>query len=220
MLDDLQLIPATPAAGRGNQSCYRLVLPYDSLSAAQLVLSTSARVFSRQLTLRVERPPLDRRTEPRMETVQSVSWVHADLETPAPPLTLGLPQLGVSSVQLVIDEGDNMPLPLSRPKLLLPAYRIRFVRSSADELTLLYGQPGLDAPRYDLALVASAVLGTSVHEIAPGPEISGGAVQVKHGTSGQTTLFWGALSLAVIVLLIIIARLVLKPEEPPARGEM
>jgi hypothetical protein len=55
---------------------------------------------------------------------------------------------------VVVDEGDNQALPLSAPRLLLPAYRLRFFPMSEAPCLLLYGQRDLEPPRYDLAPLA------------------------------------------------------------------
>ena len=51
----------------------------------------------------------------------------------APALTLPLisPVSDATQLTLVIDEGDNSALPISTVQLLLPSYRLRFVRPSA-----------------------------------------------------------------------------------------
>ena len=209
-LDELQPVVAqTPK--RPGESRYRLRLPYENLPASRLVLTTTARVFERRVALTVERPPLDVRSQPRTETVMSTTWRHAEPEETAPALVVNLPSLTTATAELVIDEGDNTPLPLSRPKLLLPAYGLRCFRGSGQELTLLYGHPTLGAPRYDLALLAPQVIGARAYEVTPAPEALAANLPVKH-TSAQTKVFWGALVIAVLVLLILIGRLL-------ARGE-
>ena len=120
---------------------------------------------------------------------------------------------------LLVEEGDNAPLPLAAPRLLLPANRLRFfvpaavAASATGRLQLLYGQPGLAAPRYDLSLLAPRLLGEAAHEIAlgaeprRGPEPDPAALEKK--------IFWGALVGAVLVLLLILARLLRGHPQPP-----
>jgi hypothetical protein len=195
-----------------NESHYRITLPYDRLPSSRLVLSTTARVFDRALTLQIERPPVDKRSSPRRQTIGSNMWRHTDPDTPAPTLVVDLPPLDVSTVALTISEGDNSPLPLSPARLLLPAYRLRFFRTNDDPLDLLYGQPDLAAPRYDLALLAPRVLGATAREVQPDAEASAAALPAKHGTTTETKVFWGVLIVAVAVLVFLIARLVTKGE--------
>ena len=207
-LDPFQ--PARVPSPRPHESRYRLQLPYEKLPPSRLVLTTTARVFERRLVLSVQVPPMDARSQPRTETVMSTTWRHADPEDATPPLVVNLPSLPVATAELAIDEGDNSPLPLSPAKLLLPGYRLRCFRGSGQELVLLYGDPTLGPPRYDLALLAPQVIGARAHEIAPAPETLSMNFPVKHGTNAQTRLFWGALIVVVVVLLILIGRLLAK----------
>ena len=201
-----------------HQSRYGIALPFESLPPGRLVLSTPARIFERQVTLAVERPPADARSEARLERIASRSWRHANPEQPAPELVVPLPALAVSTVQLWIDEGDNSPLPLARPQLLLPGYRLRFFRHTPEALSLLYGETQLEAPRYDLALLAPQVLGAASTEVVALDEHSSTPPPAEHGTVTQQRLFWAALIAAVLVLLGVTARLLLPGERPKAGG--
>jgi hypothetical protein len=210
-LDALQpVVAATPT--RPGESRYRLRLPYENLPAARLVLTTTARVFERRVALTVERPAIDARSQPRREIVASTIWRHTDPANAAQPLVIDIPTLAAGTAELVIDEGDNSALPLARPKLLLPASRLRFFRGSGAGVTLLYGHPSLGAPRYDLALLAPQVIGARAHEVTPAPEALAVDRQTSQGTGIQTRLFWGALIGAVVVLLVLIGRLLAKGE--------
>jgi hypothetical protein len=70
---------------------------------------------------------------------------------------------------------------------------------------LLYGQPGLAPPRYDLALLAPRLLGEAAHEIALAPE-TGTSAEPDPAAAGKK-IFWGALVAAVVVLLLLLGRL-------------
>ncbi|MFY9823642.1 MAG: hypothetical protein WAM82_19835, partial [Thermoanaerobaculia bacterium] len=186
-------------------SRYAVELPYPSLPAARLVLATAARVFERELRL-VEIPEEHRgEVEPEERTLAQAAWSHTDPETPAPPLILELPPRPATRFDLLIEEGDNAPLPLDPPRLLLPAHRLRFFSAAGDPLTLLYGRPGLQPPRYDLALLAPRLLGEAAHEIALGPEPRQGP-ELDPEAAGRR-IFWAALIAAVLVLLFILGRM-------------
>jgi hypothetical protein len=176
------------------------------------VIHTDARVFDRQVALEMT-PSAEDDTRARAGpiTLARTTWRHADPELPAPALTLALPPVRVADLSLVIDEGDNAPLPLRDATLLLPAYRLRFFRDGHTPLTLLYGRSDLGAPRYDLALLAPRLLGAPAQDVAAGAER--GAANVTGVT--PTIVFWCALALAVLVLLVLIARL-LRPGAAPA----
>jgi len=202
-----------PAAGdnrgvpaSGTRSCYRLMLPYPNLPPARLVLKTPARIFQRNLRLVTEKEPSDMRPESHESEIAAAGWSHADPDIPAPPLVLKLPSLKTAEVLLIVDEGDNSPLKIDAPRLLLPGYRLRFFRESNSDLKLCYGNDKLAPPRYDLALLTPRLTGAPAEEISFAPEDSADKA-VSEGKPFQTVLFWSALGAAVLILLALIARL-------------
>lgn len=186
-----------------SRSRYRIRLPYAGLPASRLVIHTDAHVFSRQVA--VEMLPSaqeDARARGEPVTLANATWRSTDPDVAAPALTVDLPRLPVAELSLVIDEGDNAPLPLHDATLLLPSYRLRFFREDGAPLTLLYGRSDLGTPRYDLALLAPRLLGAPAQDVVPGPEQSADVTGVT-----PTIVFWSALAIAVIALLVLIARL-------------
>jgi hypothetical protein len=186
------------------RSRYRIRLPYAGLPASRLVVQTDARVFDREVEVQMLPSAAD---DPRARsgpiTIAASAWRHADPELPAPALSIELPALRVAELSLVVDEGDNAPLPLRDASLLLPAYRLRFFRDDRTPLTLLYGRSDISAPRYDLALLAPRLLG------APAQEVTASAEHETSNVTGvtPTIVFWCALALAVLALVVLIARL-------------
>ncbi|MBI2837997.1 MAG: DUF3999 family protein [Acidobacteria bacterium] len=211
-LPPLESIPYDPEAKAAPEAArvsrYRIRLPYDTLPASRLVLSTASRVFARRVWVVVDREATDRRSKPWRETVAEVAWVHADAGRPARDVVLALPALGTATCELDVDEGDNSPLPIASPRLLLPSRRLRFFSTAVSALSLLYGQPRLPAPRYDIALLAPTLLGQAAQEASLGAESPGPAAQeppVPH-----MRLFWGALIAGFVVLMLLLVRLLLK----------
>jgi hypothetical protein len=191
------------SAGRwqgANVSRYLLRLPYRHLPSAQLVVHTSSRVFSRDVRLETTPPEGDDR---QAEVLCSLVWSHTDEGSDAPDLTFDVASLDSPEVHLVIDEGDNSPLPVERPTLLLPSYRLRFARPPGVSLQLVYGNRALDAPRYDVALVPDSLWQAPAAPASVAPERTPPPSRLPAGTA-----FWAALALAVVVLGVLIARLV------------
>lgn len=183
------------------RSRYPLDLLYGTLPSSRLIVNTAADVFERTVHVEGER---SRRGEARWSTAP-VIWRDPLPGTPAPPLEVELPANPGETVYLVVDEGDNSPLPLSRPRLHLDTWTLRFFHPGG-KLKLLYGRRDLEEPRYDLSLMAAQLDPARAREVtlAPEPptEWSNGPVGVPRG------LFWGALVAAVAVLLLVLARLV------------
>jgi hypothetical protein len=201
--------PSALGSSRHAETVYRIGIPYAGLPSPRLVLSTSARVFKRAIHVGIEREPDRRRRDPWIETLGTTTWVHAVQETPASALVMSLPGVDATQVLLIVEDGDNTPLPIGAARLLLPAYRMRLFRERGQSLRLAYGRTDLAPPSYDLALLAPRVFGVSAVEVSPGPEReerAGGAAALV-----SPRLFWGILVGAVVVLLALIARLIRKP---------
>lgn len=195
----LELRLALPAAVRdGRESHYLLPLPQRRLGDATLVLETAARTFRRDL--RVE---LQQGGGPRL--LWQGAWVRAEGGGEA-ILAVPLAGSGEGDLRLGVDEGDNQPLPLSGARLLLPAWRLRFFHPGTP-LRLAYGAE-LGAPQYDLALLADRLRAVPARELvlADAPAPGSG--------SRQTLLFWGALAGATLALLILLGRLLKRPDAP------
>lgn len=188
---------ADDARGR---SRYRLKMPYPRLPGARLIVDTAADVFERRVHLE---GPLSRRGKPGWVDAAR-TWRHAG-PGPAPPLTLDVPANAGKTVDLVVDEGDNAPLPLGRMRLHLETWTLRFFHPGG-RVRLLYGRNDLGEPRYDLSLIAAQLDPTRAREVTLAPEPS--ADRTNDPARVPRGLFWGALVAAVAVLLLVLARLV------------
>jgi hypothetical protein len=204
-----------------NRTVYRLNLPYPGLPSPRLVLETSDRVFERTVVVGVERPADRRHREPWLDTAgtSGATWKHASQDMPAPALVMPV-SLEDSTLLLVIDEGDNRPLAITHAQLLLPSWRLRFFspaassRGESHPLSLLYGHDQMPPPRYDLELLASAVMGAQAREVEVDPEP--GTATSQPPVLVTPRMFWIALGLAVVVLLAVIAKLVAGSSEAPS----
>jgi hypothetical protein len=195
--------------GTDTRSYYRLRFPYAGLPAARLILTTSARVFQRNISVRIEKDAQNKRHEAWAESVADAVWSHADPEIAAPALTLGIPSLTTTEVMIIVEEGDNSSLSITSAALLLPAHRLRFFRGSAGDLKLYYGRSDIDAPRYDLAILAPRLVGAVAEEAKLGTENGSASAKTQ---PLSLKLFWGILVAAVLVLLLLISRLLKKAE--------
>jgi uncharacterized protein DUF3999 len=203
---DAKAAELKPSPGRA-RTVYALKLPYPKLPPGTLVIETSARVFQRTTWVGVDRGPDRYRRDSWFDVKASQTWSHADAETPARPLTVKLDPMEDTDLRLVVDEGDNAPLPIKSVRLLLPSYRLRFYYPSQGVvLRLAYGRQDLSPPRYDLALLAPQVMGAAATEI--GAAAPDAAARPEDRQFISRTLFWCLLGGAIIILLALIVRLV------------
>lgn len=198
-------------AGAASASVYLLRLPHTGLPDASLRLTTSARVFSRDVGVIMREPRRDAVSDEGVDRAARAPWQHDDPDSPAPPLEIPLAgRLRTDSLYLLLNDGDNQKLPLTSAALLLPSYRLRFFREPGASLTLLYGRSDLPAPRYDIQLIAPRLLDAPAEEVSAEPE------HTTRTTLGRTPqlVFWGVLGGVVVLLLLLIGRLVRREPAP------
>jgi hypothetical protein len=192
--------------GSRPRSVYVVTLPYANLPPSTLVLETSGRVFQRTVRIGVDRPPDRNRRDAYFDVKAVETWRHADEAMPARPLSLRLESMPEIDLFLVVDEGDNAPLPLTKARLLLPSYRLRFYHNGNSSLRLAYGRDDLQPPQYDLALLAPRVMGATARELSAAPAPGTASASAESFASPKT--FWFVLTGAVLVLLALIVRLI------------
>jgi hypothetical protein len=200
--------------GPGNRTTYVLRLPHETTTDSRLLLSTGARIFTRQVHIFVEQEPTRRGDMAGARRLASSAWTHADPHDPAPQLTIALPAFAKPELVLVVDEGDNAPLKIDSARLLLPGYALRFFRADDSPLTLYYGDDALGAPRYDLALLKPYLLGVPATDLVAAPEQP--PTPIAPPRSIPIWAFWSVLIVAVLVLLGLIWRLLRSEQTTPA----
>lgn len=185
------------------RSFYSIALPYENLPQPALTLETSEGIFLRALELGVQRPADRRHRDEWFESLAKVSWQHADPRTPAPPIEIGFQRQPGRELMLVVEEGDNRPLPITGARLLLPGWQLRFFHTG-EPLRLIYGRNEATEPRYDVAMLAPSAMKGLAREITAAPEV------VATGPAALVSpwIFWVGLSLAVAALLALIVRLI------------
>ncbi len=204
-------LPSPIGDTQKGRTSYAVEVPYQRLPGARLVLQTRARVFTRGVTLAMLTPPTEQRRLPALAQLSSSLWQHSNQDAPARGLVFDFPETRSGDVVVIVDEGDNQPLPIEKATLLLRSYAIRFYRPAGQPLRLVYGRDDLSAPRYDLALLAPRVMGSRAEEVHAAPEQPAAASSAAPAIV-PPRVFWASLGLAVVVLLGLIARLVRREE--------
>ena len=200
----------------GRISVYSVALPSPNLPQPRIVLDTSERVFQRQVRIGTERDPDRQHRDRWFGQAGAATWQHADRQAAARPLSIALGESDASTLLIVIDEGDNAPLPLTTVRLLIPTYRLRFYHPHDGTLRLMYGRRDLEAPRYDLALLAPQVMGSvaAVATAAPESAEATAAAAAERQSIISPLAFWILLGGAVLVLVALIVKLVKTSESP------
>jgi len=207
-------LPTDVKGPSGRLTSYIVNISYSELPSSRVVFTTRARVFQRPVTLGVIVPAADRRPA-EFSRLDGATWTHADQSTAAPSLTFALPDARRGDLYLLIEEGDNQPLPIEKATVLLPSYALRLFRQPDLALRLIYGRDDIQAPKYDLQLLAPQLMGRRANDVVPGPEqqFSPGAQDTAPTVS--PAIFWSALALAVVVLLGLVVRLIRRDAGAP-----
>jgi hypothetical protein len=133
-----------------------------------------------------------------------------------------VPPVRLDELALVIEDGDDAPLALTKGRAAFTVPDLLLVAPSGD-YALLVGDPGASPPRYDLAPAREAILGAAAGVIETGPLGLSPThrVPVAAGAEGGAEQYalWGALGLAVVVLAGLALRLARHEQgKPPSPG--
>jgi hypothetical protein len=191
----------TAVDGQRGMSVYRMKLPWATMPCGtRLVLHTSARVFERTITLRRATDEQRGRTP---ETIASETWRAVDPELPPPALTFDVSNAGNGALEVLVEEGDNAALPITKAEILLPSIALRF-HHPGSPLFLLYGNQETSAPRYDLALLAPRLFAQRARELTLAP-IAPSSNEPQE--PGARKFFWIVIGIAAVVLLALLGKL-------------
>jgi hypothetical protein len=192
-------VPARRAVGQS--SLYRFDLPYAIWpDGTRFVVATDARTFERDVVLR---RAADSHRNRRGRALHQTTWRSTDAGSPAPPLQFDLSVSRARSIEVVVDEGDNQPLPVTSARIELPTIGLRF-HHPGKPLFLLYGNRRARQPRYDLELRAKEVLAAPARDLTL-PRIA----STRGNEEGRRDrwMFWIGIAVAAVVLMALLAKL-------------
>ncbi len=208
----LSLAPvSSPDPKRPSISLWQVHLPQKGLPLRRLVLSSPTPLFQREF--RVFEKIANEEGGSYELTLASAEW-HRTPDPSAPEMrVLEIPQRAhTDTLWIETDNGDNPPLTLGSVQIIYPVVRMIFKTDSTDGFALAYGNPAANAPRYDLRLVATKLL-TSPRNVATADASEAESSSTAKPFAGLNGgyVFWIALGLVVIVLLVVVAKLLPKP---------
>jgi hypothetical protein len=203
--------PKKPALSR-----WSLKLPQPGLPITRLVCTSSSPLFHRQMRLWEE--VTYERGDKFASELGRAAWDQTP-NSPKRDLVIELnarPQ--TDTLLLETDNGDNPAIDLRDFRGYYPVTRVIFKATPdpAQPVWLYYDNLDATAPRYDLTLVAGELLKAERSTVTAGPEEN---LSPKPSFVGQTLtgstryIFWGALALVVIVLLVIMSRFLPKQQQ-------
>jgi hypothetical protein len=201
-----------PDEKRPQTSRWRFNLPVAGLPVTALHLETSSTLFERQL--RLFEMEEDRRTGRMVERQLGYVFWKSTPDAPVKRMRLEVSQRPRGNeIMLETDNGDNPALQLRAAFWEKKAVSLLFeADGGAQPLYLLYGNPNVAAPQYDIQLVRerfekAAHAGTLLRDVeALTPQ------KASASTMSGSPWLWGALVLVVGGLLWVVARLLPKVE--------
>lgn len=202
---------ASPDAKHPSVSVWQLHLPQKGFPLRRLVLSSPTPLFQREF--RVFEKITNAESGAYEITLASGEWHRTPDASVPESRVLEIPQrTHTDTLWIETDNGDNPPITLGPVQVIYPVVRLIFKTESTDGFALAYGNPAANAPRYDLSLVAAKLLTSprAVANVDDAEAESSGARKPFAGLNGGY-VFWMALGLVVIVLLVVVAKLLPKP---------
>ncbi|MFT3764276.1 MAG: hypothetical protein QM820_01950 [Minicystis sp.] len=196
--------------GERGRSRYLLALPVSPAAVDAVTIRVDRAFFDRPYRLTGDVPTAG------PEPVRAVPLASGRLTRAAggpEAIDIAFPRLRVTALTLLVDDGDEAPLPVTSARAGLPLAEIRLV-APAGAYTLLAGDADAEPPRYEIARLRDRVLGAeapaaTVGPIGPNPRYR----RVEMGTGMQQTALWAVMGLAVVVLVGLTLRLSRREQE-------
>lgn len=202
---------------RPTASLWEFKLPQRDLPVSRLECTTTASLFQRNARLTEERR--DGNEGVQRVTLGGVEWVRTP-DQKGTRLVLALSQPPrTDKLRLEVENGDNPPLDLAAFAFVHPATRVLFKADAGPATFLYYGNDDASAARYDLSLIARQILRSEKSKAALGGEEVLKKAKWSESAEAATATgwaFWGVLGLVVIALLVVLAKLLPKPQPPAA----
>jgi hypothetical protein len=196
-------------------SRWMLTLPAAGLPITRLTCAARTPLFERSMSLYEQLA--DERGAPYRHSLGVAAWNQTP-ERKSKDFALVLdsaPRSGTFFLET--ENGDNPPVELEQFQMVYPVTRILFKAAPGGELFLYYGLERAAPPRYDLSLVAGQMLAAEKNVARLSAEEPLKSASRGENQAGQGGIvFWGILAAVIVVLLLIISRLLPKPE--PAKS--
>lgn len=205
-------VTTTNDAKNPRMSGWLIKLPRANLPLTRITCTSPTPLFERSMSL--SEKLADERGDKYQHLLGDATWTRTP-DSHSKILTLSLESIPQSDLLfLVTENGDNPPIELEKFNATYPVTRVLFKAEASDELFLYYGNPRVSSPRYDLSLVAGQLLAADKKSapLAAEQQLKKPSWREYEVPGKGGVLFWGILALVVVVLLIVISRLLPKPQ--------
>jgi hypothetical protein len=192
--------------GERGRSRYLLALPVSPIAVDAVTLRIDRAFFDRAYRLTGERAT-DTAADPSRTTLLASGRLTRAAGAPD-TIDLAFPRTRVTSLALLVEDGDEAPLPIAAAHASAPLAELRLV-APAGNYTLLAGDPDAEAPRYEIANLRDRVLAARAVDCTPAALVPNPTCRPLAGTRGgfEQLALWGAMGLAVVALVALTLRL-------------
>jgi len=202
--------------GERGRSRYALALPVSPAAVDVVTIRVDRAFFDRPYRLTGDAPPASP-TDP----VRSLSLATGRLTRAAggpEAVDIAFPRQRVTALTLLVEDGDEAPLPVTAARAGLPLAELRVV-APAGANTLLAGDPHAEPPRNEIARLRDRVLAAE----APAGVVGAALPNPRHrrvevGSGMQQTALWAVMGLAVVALAALTLRLSRREQEGQQKG--
>jgi hypothetical protein len=206
-------IDESPDPKRPGVSRWQITLPLANLPVYDLLAHSPSPLFTRTFVATAERK--DELGNAWTQTLGAATWTKAatpDGSSSSFALGFGGARLP-ATFWLETNNGDNPPIKVQDIRLAYAAPLLAAKLVSAAPLFLYYGNPQAAAPSYDLRLVRDELLAADKQAATlAGEEILKPERVKSWAVTPGSPWLWAALALVVVVLLVVVARMLPKPE--------
>ena len=190
-------------------SRWQLKLPQAAIPITRITCTSDSPLFER--TFRIWEELTDERGNKYPGELAQPTWRRVPNQ-PARQLAASFEHPPRSDTILIeTDNGDNPPIELHEFRGYYPATRVIFASAGSRAIALYYGNDQAATPRYDAKLMAAQLLCSERRAAALGPQENLKSERTTEMLSGSARyIFWGALGIVVVALLVLISRLLPK----------
>jgi hypothetical protein len=217
----VQVAQTNPGIVKGHSTVLTATIPAH-VPVDRIVFAPSAQPAAFHRTVRVTTTPLNASAyHPAREDLLTdgsllrVHGVHDGQRIDEEQLDIAVPSGGTdedATWTITIDNGDDAPLRIESARLEMMERDLCFDANAASPVTLYYGDPALNAPRYDYGALTAAQ--TDAIALALGAETPNPTYQPRPDdrpfTEKHPGLLWAALCVVVAVLGVVTLRTVKK----------
>jgi len=188
---------------RGKKSILEAKLPVGDVPVSVVRLTTSAPVFSRQVSIA-------RKRGARLETLRVYQWIGD--ERPG-VLDLEVDAAVGDELVVTIDNGDNPPLPVDAIEASWPGWEL-VAGLPEGGARLVYGDPTATTPRYDLSLIRTQIRRRVAVVATVGPQERLSRPPLSWSDRLLLVVGIGFLALGLVALTVRLIIATPKPPEP------